>query len=104
MWISLFSVVLAIALGFGLGAVMLETDGQSRVSLQADDTGKIDVDPSTRLRLLSMGSPKEISLAAGLTAAEIKSGRYTRISRIRSLIDAGQLDLSLRWSHQAVGA
>ena len=27
MWISLFSVVLAIALGFGLGAVMLESQG-----------------------------------------------------------------------------
>jgi hypothetical protein len=27
MWISLFSVVLAIALGFGLGAVMLESNG-----------------------------------------------------------------------------
>jgi FecR-like protein len=39
----------------GIGQ-MLETDGQSRASLQADDTGKIEVDPSTRLRLLSMGS------------------------------------------------
>ena len=28
MWISMFSVVLAIALGFGLGAVMLETYGK----------------------------------------------------------------------------
>ncbi len=27
MWISLFTVVLAIALGFGLGAVMLESSG-----------------------------------------------------------------------------
>jgi FecR protein len=39
----------------GIGQ-MLETDSQSRASLQADDTGKIQVDPSTRLRLLSMGS------------------------------------------------
>ena len=35
---------------------MLETDSQSRASLQADDTGRIQVDPSTRVRLLSMGS------------------------------------------------
>jgi len=39
----------------GIGQ-LLETDSQSRASLQADDTGKIQVDPSTRLRLLSMGS------------------------------------------------
>jgi nucleoside-diphosphate-sugar epimerase len=39
--------------------------------------------------------------AAGLTAAEIDSGRYTRISHIRSLLKAGQLDHSLRWSQQA---
>ena len=39
----------------GIGQ-MLETDSQSRASLQEDDTGKIQVDPSTRLRLLSMGS------------------------------------------------
>jgi hypothetical protein len=39
----------------GIGQ-MLETDSQSRASLQADDTGKIRVDPSTRLRLLSMSS------------------------------------------------
>ena len=49
----------------GIGQ-MLETDGQSRVSLQADDTGKIQVDPSTRLRLLSMGSGlKRIALDRG---------------------------------------
>jgi len=39
----------------GIGQ-MLETDSQSRASLQAEGTGKIEVDPSTRLRLLSMGS------------------------------------------------
>jgi FecR protein len=39
----------------GIGQV-LETDSLSRVNLEADDVGKIDVDPSTRLRLLSMGS------------------------------------------------
>ena len=49
----------------GIGQ-MLETDRQSRASLQADDTGKIEVDPSTRLRLLSMGSGlKRIALDRG---------------------------------------
>jgi hypothetical protein len=49
----------------GIGQ-MLETDSQSRASLQADDTGKIEVDPSTRLRLLSMGSElKWIALDRG---------------------------------------
>ena len=49
----------------GIGQ-MLETDSQSRASIQADDTGKIQVDPSTRLRLLSMGSGlKRIALDRG---------------------------------------
>jgi len=45
---------------------MLETDRQSRASLRADDIGQIQVDPSTRLRLLSMGSGlKRIALDRG---------------------------------------
>jgi len=45
---------------------MLETDSQSRASLQADDTGQIEVDPSTRLRLLTMGAGlKRIALDRG---------------------------------------
>jgi nucleoside-diphosphate-sugar epimerase len=39
--------------------------------------------------------------AAGLTAAEMDSGRYTRLSRLRMLIGAGRVDQSLRWSRQA---
>jgi nucleoside-diphosphate-sugar epimerase len=39
--------------------------------------------------------------AASLTAADIDSGRYTRISRIRGLIKTGELGHSLRWSQQA---
>jgi FecR protein len=55
----------------GIGQV-LETDSQSRASLQADDTGKIQVDPSTRLRLLSMGSGlKRIALDRGTIHAYI---------------------------------
>jgi hypothetical protein len=55
----------------GIGQ-MLETDSQSRASLQADDTGKIEVDPSTRLRLLNMGSGlKRIALDRGTIHAYI---------------------------------
>lgn len=51
---------------------MLETDSQSRARLQADDIGKIEVDPSTRLRLLSMGSElKQIALDRGTIHAYI---------------------------------
>ena len=50
---------------FGVGQV-LETDHQSRASLQADDVGQIQVDPSTRLRLLTMGAGlKRIALDRG---------------------------------------
>ena len=55
----------------GIGQ-MLETDSQSRASLQADDIGKIEVAPSTRLRLLSMGSGlKRIALDRGTIQAYI---------------------------------
>ena len=55
----------------GIGQT-LETDAQSRASLQAEDTGKIEVDPGTRLRLLSMGSGlKRIALDRGTIRAFI---------------------------------
>jgi FecR protein len=55
----------------GIGQT-LETDSQSRASLQAEDTGTIEVDPSTRLRLLSMGSGlKRIALDRGTIRAFI---------------------------------
>jgi nucleoside-diphosphate-sugar epimerase len=38
--------------------------------------------------------------AAKLTAAEIESGRYTRLRRLRSLMESGQVDESLRWTRQ----
>jgi hypothetical protein len=34
----------------------LETDQQSRASLRAEDTGQIEMEPNTRLRLLNMGA------------------------------------------------
>ena len=45
---------------------MLETDRESRARIHADDTGQIQVEPSTRVRLLSMGSGlKRIALDRG---------------------------------------
>ena len=38
--------------------------------------------------------------SAGLSAAEVRAGRYTRISHIQGLIDAGWLDVSLRWTER----
>jgi len=35
--------------------------------------------------------------AAGLTAEDMNGGRYFRITTIQRLLDAGKLDLSLRW-------
>jgi nucleoside-diphosphate-sugar epimerase len=36
--------------------------------------------------------------SAGLTSADMQGGRYTRMSQIRRLLDAGQLDRSLRYN------
>jgi hypothetical protein len=38
----------------------------------------------------------------GLTAEDMERGRYVRISQIQRLQKAGQLDSSLRWTHQSV--
>ena len=38
--------------------------------------------------------------AAGLSAADLDNGRYTRLAQIRKLIKTGQLDSSLRWTSQ----
>jgi nucleoside-diphosphate-sugar epimerase len=38
----------------------------------------------------------------GLTAEDMDRGRYVRISQIQRLQKAGQLDSSLRWTHQSV--
>jgi hypothetical protein len=51
---------------------MLETDRQSSAGLEAEDTGQIEVDPSTRLRLLTMGAGlKRIALDRGTIHAYI---------------------------------
>lgn len=38
--------------------------------------------------------------AAGLSFADLELGRYTRMTHIQKLMQAGQLDSSLRWSNQ----
>ena len=38
--------------------------------------------------------------AAGLSFADLQLGRYSRIAHIQKLMQTGQLDSSLRWSHQ----
>lgn len=56
---------------FGIGQT-LETDSQSRASLRAEDVGEIEVDPGTRLRLLSMGADLEhVALDRGTIHARI---------------------------------
>jgi hypothetical protein len=55
----------------GLGQV-LETDDQSRARLQAEGIGQIEMDPGTRLRLLTMGKGlKRIALDRGTIHAFI---------------------------------
>jgi nucleoside-diphosphate-sugar epimerase len=40
--------------------------------------------------------------AAGLSFPDLERGRYTRITHIQQLMEAGQLDSALRWSNQPV--
>lgn len=55
-----------------LAGQVLETDDQSRASLQASDVGQIEIDPSTRLRLLNMGATrKQVALDRGTIHAYI---------------------------------
>jgi hypothetical protein len=79
------------AIHFGIGQ-MLETDSQSRLSLQAHDTGMIEVDPGTRLRLLSMGSGlKRIALDRGTIHALIwaPSGQFVVDTPAAVTVDLG---------------
>jgi hypothetical protein len=55
----------------GVGQV-LETDGRSRASLQAEGVGQIEMESSTRLRLVSMGAGlKRVALDRGTIHAYI---------------------------------
>ncbi|MGB8768997.1 MAG: SDR family oxidoreductase [Candidatus Korobacteraceae bacterium] len=42
--------------------------------------------------------------AVGLTRDDVEGGRYIRIRQIQRLLEAGQVDASLRWSRQPAGA
>lgn len=42
--------------------------------------------------------------ANGLTAEDVKGGRYFRINHIQRLLEAGELDLSLRWKSAVNGS
>jgi hypothetical protein len=56
---------------FRVGQI-LETDPQSRASLKAEDTGQIEVEPNTRLRLLTMNAGlKRVALDRGTIHAYI---------------------------------
>jgi hypothetical protein len=58
---------------FGVGQI-LETDDQSRASLQAENIGRIEMEPSSRLRLITMGQGlKRIALDRGTIHAFIWS-------------------------------
>src|SRR5579864_4316188 len=50
---------------------LLETDNQSRASLQAENIGQVEVEPSSRVRLLAMGELKRIALDHGTIHAFI---------------------------------
>jgi hypothetical protein len=50
---------------------LLETDYQSRASLQSEEIGQVEVEPSSRVRLLAMGGLKRIALDHGTIHAFI---------------------------------
>lgn len=50
---------------------LLETDSRSRAKLQAEGVGQIEVDPGSRVRLLTMGQLKRIALDRGTIHAFI---------------------------------
>jgi FecR protein len=75
----------------GIGQV-LETDSQSRASLQADDIGQIEVDPSTRLRLLTMTAGlKRMVLDRGTIHARIwaPAGQFVVDTPSAVIVDLG---------------
>jgi hypothetical protein len=75
----------------GVGQI-LETDHQSRASLQADEVGQIEVGPSTRLRLLTMGAGlKRIALDRGIIHAYIwaRPGQFVVDTPSAMTVDLG---------------
>jgi hypothetical protein len=76
---------------FGLGQV-LETDAQSRASLQAEDVGRIEIEPNSRVRVLTMGQGlKRIALDRGKISAFIWSppGQFVVDTPSATTVDLG---------------
>lgn len=69
----------------------VETDNQSRAKLQADGVGEIEMEPDTRLRLLTMGALKRISLDHGIIHAFIWSppGQFVVDTPSATAVDLG---------------
>ncbi len=71
---------------------VLETDAQSRATLQATDTGQIEIEPSTRLRLLAMNATqKQIALDRGTIHAYIwaPAGQFVVDTPSATTVDLG---------------
>jgi hypothetical protein len=71
---------------------ILETDNKSRASLEAEDIGQIEMEPSTRLRLLAMGADqKRIALDRGTIHAYIwaPAGQFVVDSPSAVTVDLG---------------
>jgi hypothetical protein len=69
----------------------LETDGQSRAQLKAEGVGQIEVDPDTRVRLVTMGALKRIALDRGTIHAFIWSppGQFVVDTPSATTVDLG---------------
>jgi hypothetical protein len=70
---------------------VLETDDASRAHLQAEGVGQIDMEPGTRLRLLTMGRLKRIALERGTIHAFIWSppGQFVVDTPAATTVDLG---------------
>ena len=83
--------VISEKMSLGVGQV-LETDAQSRATLQATDVGQIEIEPSTRLRLLNMGATrKHIALDRGTIVAYIwaPAGQFVVDTPAATTVDLG---------------
>ena len=71
---------------------ILETDGQSRASLQASNVGQIEIEPGTRVRLLNMDATrKQIALDRGTIHAFIwaPAGQFVVDTPSATTVDLG---------------
>jgi hypothetical protein len=70
---------------------LLETDDQSRASLRAEQIGQVEVEPSSRVRLLAMGNLKRIALDRGTIHAFIwaPAGQFVVDTPSATTVDLG---------------